>query len=397
LVLEAGRPDPAKDGYVRVAGKSRETIYSISQYNFDRLFALGKSAGLFDLDGLTLSKDDIDRVELLRPAGDVVLAKKEGKWSVDRPTLDLETQNYTLETVATTLASWKPADYVDSPAGTGLDSPTQKVVVHLTSGESHVIELGDSSPALDGVYARLDGNPLTVVMARSDLNRVWLSPKDIYQRKLIDVSESEISRVELSKPEGAFVVTRAKGPNDEEVFQLNLAGATVGAEKDAVESFLTALTGFEASDILVGETQLNTPAEATLRVALEEGEQRTLDFGQEQDGSRRVLWVEKGIVFLAESEDVSQILIDGNTLKAAEESSESEPTASTTESEAKESPAESEATSAVSDETAAGASQDNADSQVNADSGQEVPVQSETTEEAPNSEDTVSNAISEGS
>lgn len=318
LVLEGGRPDPAKDGYVRVSGKSREIIYSVSQYNFDRLYALGKSSGLFDLDGLTLTKDDIERIEIVRPEGETVLTKVDNKWSVEKPKLDLETQNYTLDTVASTLASWKPADYADSATGTGLDAPTRRVVLRLKSGETHTLEFGNDSPALDGVYARLDGAALTTVIARTDFNKIFVGPKDIYQRKIADVSEDEITSVEVQRPENAFTLTRKKADSGgEDTFELTLAGATTPADKNAVESFLTSITGFEAADILPNEKQLSSPSQELLRITLDNGKQITLQFGVAQEEKRPVFFVEKGIVFVAENNEVATLMIDPNTLKPA--------------------------------------------------------------------------------
>lgn len=316
LVLEGGRPDPAKDGYVRVAGRSRDTVYQVSQYNFDRMFALGKAAGLFDLDGLSLAKDDIVRVEIAQPERDVVLVKKDGKWAVEHPALDLETQSYTLDTVAGTFASWKPADYGDAAEGTGLDASTRKLTCVLSSGERHVLELGADSPALDGAYARLDGGGAVLVMSRADLNKVFVTPKDIYQRKLLDVSEGEIAAVEVERAEGSFALARKKAEADDgDKWDLTVGDESLEADANAVDSLLMALTDFEAEDILVAEKELGETAQATLRVTEEEGARHTFVFGEEKDGKCRLLLVEKGIVFVVNAEDLAEIMPEAATLK----------------------------------------------------------------------------------
>ena len=115
LIIEGGRPDPATDGYIRVASNDDATVYKLSKYTFEQLFPKGED--LFDLPKLSLAADQINRLELTSPDGKFVAEKQDDAWTVTEPAVGLPVQKSKLEAMATAVASLQASDYADSAPG----------------------------------------------------------------------------------------------------------------------------------------------------------------------------------------------------------------------------------------------------------------------------------------
>lgn len=319
IVLEGGRPDPAGDGYIRVAGRRRDTVYKVSKYNFERVFALYKDLGLFDLEGLSLTADDIKRVEVTQPEGAIVLMRGEdNKWEVAEPEVNLEAQATTLNTLGSTLARWKAAEYADSPEAlqlAGLESPARKVTFYAGTEESHTIEVGNDAEVVDGAYARLDGSDKVLLMSRTDMTKIFVSPKDLYQRRLLDLFEDDVKTIAIERE--TEPLTLARNEADEERWDLTAAGETVEVDGEALEALLTALEDLELEDILFGNTTLPEGPEATVRCATDDGAEHVLLFGPEADGKRTVALAGKGVVGIVDASEAEKLLPSLDSLKPA--------------------------------------------------------------------------------
>jgi len=325
IVLEAGRPDPSSDdGYVRVASREQDIVYKVSKYNFERAFAVGKGGELFDLPGLSLVSGDVQRIEVTQPAGAVVLVKEDGQWTVAEPAVDLETQSNTLSSMAGALAVWKPGDYADSADGTGLDASNRKVSFTVSKGEGqepevHTIVLGDDSSEMEGAFARLDDGETPLVMRRSDMNKIFISPKELYELRLFDLVEEDITSVELQREADSFTLARG-----EDTWTLTAGGETVEADDEAVDPLLSAIVDLQAEDLLFGQTELGQEPAATLVLTQEDGTQATLALGAEKDGSRPVVLAGKAAVFTLDSLDAAELLPSIESLKPEEPAPEPE-------------------------------------------------------------------------
>ena len=310
-VIEGGRPDADGDGYVRLANAPEDVVYKLSKYTFERVFKKGKD--LFNLPGLTVTQDAVDHVELTQPEGRVVLAKQDDKWTVAEPKADLEVQKNTLDTVASTLASWKPDDYADSAADAGLETPSRSVTFTAGPGQSHTIVLGADSKSVAGAYARLDDVPEVLIMSKSNMDRIFVEPKDLYERTVLDIDEFDIKSIEVQRAEDAFVLNHA-----DDAWTLGVDGEEFETDEDAVEDLGAAVADLQASDIRFGESDLGGATHATIRCVMEEGPDNTLVIGEEQDGVHRVKATGTDIVFIVDAMDVADLLPASASLKKPE-------------------------------------------------------------------------------
>jgi hypothetical protein len=320
VVIEGGRPDPNGDGYVRVASANKDVIFKLSKFTFEKIFP--KGSDFFDLAGLTFDRANLARVEIMQPAGNASIVKESDSWRIASPGADLPALTSTLDAIANALSSWKPVDYADKTDTTGIDAPTRSVTVTLASGESHTIAAGNDSKGVAGVYARLDGTGPILVMSKGDLDRIFVAPKDLFERSLLDLDETEISTISVERAEDTFSITRA----DDEKWTLTPAtGEAMDADHEKCDDLAAAVAGFEASDIVFGRSNLPGEPVATVRCVMKDGTQHALWFGPEESGTHAVSVDAKAQLFRSEKLDVEEILVPSASLKRPEPKSEETP------------------------------------------------------------------------
>ena len=318
VVIEGGRLDASGDGYVQVAGAAHDVVYQLSKSQFERIFP--KGGDLFDLPKLDMDKKSVQRVDLTQPEGAISLVRVDGEWAVSEPALDLEVQKNTLDTIANTLAVWKPGDYTDTPEAAALDTPTHSATFVTGAGESHTIVLGADSKGIDGAYARLDDSDTVLVMNRSDMERVFVSPGELYQHDVLGVDELDVVGVTVTRAEDGFDL--AKG---EEGWTLTIGDEVVEADEDAVDDLTAAIADFQISDIRLDQAKLTGEPYATLTCAMEDGTVHTLAIGAVEDDGHPLTVSGKGLVFEADPLDVHELLPASGTLRKPEPEPEPEP------------------------------------------------------------------------
>jgi hypothetical protein len=311
IVIEGGRPDPSGNGYLHLA--NADMVYEVPASTFEKVFGLGRSLNLFDLDGLTVSADDMARIDIVQPAGNVTLVKDATGWVVDQPKAGLEIQQNTLSTLTALLARWTPADFAMRGDEVFADAPARSVTVTLSDGTTRTITLGQDAASIDGAYARLDDGPAVLVMSRADIDKVFVEPSKLYQLALFDLAEDDVRVVTLARGGDSLTLTR-----DEESWNLTAGDATVPADPDAIDAFLFALVDLQAEDILFGQTALAADPEATLAFTTVDGTVRTLAFGPVEENKRTLGLVEQGLVATVDSLVAAELLVTVDSLKMPE-------------------------------------------------------------------------------
>ena len=281
LRVEAARRDASGPGYVRVdAEDGQALVYQVARTQFEQLFPRG--ADLFEMPALGYDGAAVERVEIVHPEGEAVLARQGGgDWSVETPEAGLPPAESALDSIANALAAWRPADYSDSAEGAGLAEPSRTVAFETEDGASHVLALGDAARSVDGYYARLDDDDRVYVMGRSDYTRVFPEPRNLFQRSLFDFPASEVGSIGVERAEDSFELSRR-----EDSWVLTREGSPADTDDGVAEALAGALAGLQAEDILFGVTELPGDAIAVLRFAtLEDEDEFTLEIGAEEDGA----------------------------------------------------------------------------------------------------------------
>ncbi len=236
VVLLGGRPTPGGNTYVSLESGAEHLIYEMSEFTFEQLFA--KGSPLFTLPGMGLTKTDATRVEVARPAGRVVVQPEGEAWKVLEPALDLEQQQFAVDNIVNTAVGLKPVDYADASADAGAFDTT--ITIETAAGPRKVL-LGGDAKSVDGVYAKIDDSPAVLVISRTDAAKLLVSVRDLFAMSVLSKKLEGVERVETP----AFTVFKEGG-----VWKLERDGATVDADGDAVEDFLSEARAFQVANVL---------------------------------------------------------------------------------------------------------------------------------------------------
>lgn len=240
IVIEGGRPDTSKGGYIRVATSQEDIVYELSKYMFEQIFPKGQD--LFDLPSLNLDKEKIKQVEINLPESKVALKKENNNWQVVEPVLDLPLQIPTINTMVSALASWKPADYADNWAPVG--EFNKSIVFTMEDNTKHTIKIADFSKSIDGSYATVDDNPLLMAVNKIDVNKVLLKPRDIYTLKVLDFDIEKVTAIELQVGGEKESIKRGEGG-----WVLVKDSTEVALNEANVKDLLSNLDGLQGSDV----------------------------------------------------------------------------------------------------------------------------------------------------
>jgi len=303
--IEGGRPDPNGDGYVTVAGSPGGTVYKMSKFIFEQVFP--KGTDVFDLPGLTMEKESIEKIDITQPDGAVRLVKDGESFRIVSPVAALEPQRTTAETLTQTLANWKPADYADAVPDLG--EPTRTITVS-GGGQMHTIKLYGPSKHVGGMYARLDDAPNVLVMSSMDTAKIFVKPSDLYVRTLLDIDDMDISEIDVNGAGGAYRLAHG----EDGAWTVAAGGAPEPADNTAAESLAGEVSVLQAEDILFGRTSVEGATE-TVTVKMKDGTQHVITVGPEKDGKHEVKISGKDQVFVVSAESKKGLFPAVGTLK----------------------------------------------------------------------------------
>ncbi len=321
VVIEGGQPEPGGDGYLRIASGQDDTVYKINRYGFEQLFPKGKN--FFDLPGLSLAVATVQEIELTTSEGKVVLAKTDDEWMIAEPKSDLPPVTSKLASIPSTLATWKSEDYADTVEGTGLEAPERTVTLRTADGDSHTLQVGKQSAHFDGYYVRLDENPRILAMTKSNMERIFVQRRDLFERALFDFTEDEIQSVGIAKDGETIQIDRA-----ESGWTITAGGETFDADQDAVDGLTFVLAGLQAEDLLFDSKRKKGGPLGALTLTLKDGAKHEVNVEVEQDGAHPATVSGKTTVFVLGKGDTAEIMPALDSLKVPEPEPEPEPPAS---------------------------------------------------------------------
>src|SRR5580658_1355826 len=152
---------------------------------------------------LTLAQDDITKVDIRKKSGDeVVLAKNDaGKWQITEPKPFRADQNE-VSSMLSTLSSLTSERLIEEKAGNlsdyGLAQPASELTVTEKDNKTQKLLLGDDTPAKNGVYVALAGDPRVFTLANYAKTSLYKSAKDLRDKRLLIFEQDKLSRVELA-------------------------------------------------------------------------------------------------------------------------------------------------------------------------------------------------------
>jgi hypothetical protein len=151
---------------------------------------------------LAVKEADISKFELKKNGTEQVGGERNsaGQWHITAPT-SLAADQSAVSSLLGTFSSLNSERLVEEKAGNlapyGLDAP--KLEVDLTEKEKKTqkLLLGDDTPAGNGIYAKLDGDPRVFTIASYNKTSIDKSANDLRDKRLLTVDSDKISQVDL--------------------------------------------------------------------------------------------------------------------------------------------------------------------------------------------------------
>jgi hypothetical protein len=227
---------------------------------------------------LAVKEADISRFDLKKDGAEQVGGERNssGKWRITSPT-PLPADQSAVSSLLGTFSSLNSERLVEEKAGNlvayGLNTPKLEVDLSEKGNKTQKLLLGDETPAGNGIYAKLDGDPRVFTIPKYDKTSIDKSSNDLRDKRLLTVESDKISQVDLvaKKQEIAF------GRNKDE-WQI-VKPRPLRADGTAVDELVRALTDakmeLDASDDPKKDASLFSAAApvATAKVTAESGTQ----------------------------------------------------------------------------------------------------------------------------
>ena len=160
---------------------------------------------------LTLKEADISKFDLKKNGTEQVGGERNsaGQWQITSP-MPLPADQSAVSSLLGTFSSFNSERLVEEKANNlapyGLDAPKLEVALTERDNKTQRLLLGDNTPAGNGIYAKLDGDPRVFTIPGYDKTSIDKSANDLRDKRLVTVNPVKISQVDLvaKKQEMAF-------------------------------------------------------------------------------------------------------------------------------------------------------------------------------------------------
>jgi hypothetical protein len=200
---------------------------------------------------LAVKQADISRFDLKKNGAEQVGGERNstGQWRITSP-MPLAADQSAVSSLLGTFSSLDSERLVDEKASNlapyGLDAPKLEIDLTEKTNKTHKLLLGDDTPAGNGIYAKLDGDPSLFTIPKFDKTSIDKSANDLRDKRLLTVDPDKISQVDLLAKRQEITFGRNK---DEWQIVKPKPLRADGAEVDGLVRALTdARMEFDASD-----------------------------------------------------------------------------------------------------------------------------------------------------
>ncbi len=151
---------------------------------------------------LSLKQEDISKIEIKKKGGEELdLAKGDGgKWQITAPK-PLGADQEAVGSLLSTVSSLNSDRLVDDKAGDlsqyGLAQPSLELDVTAKDVKPQKLYLGDTTPAGNAVFAKLDGDPRVFTIATYNKSSIDKTANDLRDKRLLTLDFDKLSQVEL--------------------------------------------------------------------------------------------------------------------------------------------------------------------------------------------------------
>ena len=160
---------------------------------------------------LAVQEADISKFDLKKGGVEQVGGERNssGQWQITAPT-SLPADQSAVSSLLGTFSSMNSERLVEEKASSltpyGLEAPKLEVDLTEKDKKTHKLLLGDTTPAGNAMYAKLEGDPRVFTIPSFDKTSIDKSANDLRDKRLLTVDSDKISQVDLvaKKQEIAF-------------------------------------------------------------------------------------------------------------------------------------------------------------------------------------------------
>jgi hypothetical protein len=192
-------------------------------------------------------EDDVTRIALRGPAGDVTLAKTDGTWQIEQPAA-MKADQTAVRTLLSSVHNLRATDFAsDDPtpadlAAYGLDNPSRQIVLTTADGKDIRLLVGKESE--QGIDVKTDGRPTVFVVGKWATRDLDKGPSDLRDKTVLSFDPGAVTAVEVVRADGArFTLRSADG-------KWSLDGSDQTLNSTAVGSFVGALSRLSGTQVL---------------------------------------------------------------------------------------------------------------------------------------------------
>ncbi|MFQ5789564.1 MAG: DUF4340 domain-containing protein [Acidobacteriota bacterium] len=232
--------------YAKLASEKR--IFVIPSYlesNFDK-----EAWDLRDRTILHFERDEVEKVVLRRPDGELVLARAaEDRWNVATPSF-CRADRYRASGLVSQLETGKMEEIVSEQGGDlseyGLDRPRYEVEIQLRGGKTATLLVGGEK---DGrYYARNPDRSLVYLVGSSLVDEIKKDASGYRSKRLFDYSTYQVNKFQI-EPAGEAARTYQKVEEEEEDQWKQIApDSSRELDRTKVEDLLYKMNGTDAED-----------------------------------------------------------------------------------------------------------------------------------------------------
>ena len=151
---------------------------------------------------LAVKEADISKFDLKKNGAEQVGGERNaaGQWRITSPT-SLAADQSAVSSLLGTFSSLNSERLVEEKSSSlapyGLDSPKLEVDLTEKTNQTQKLLLGDDTPAGNGIYARLDGDPRVFTIPKYNKTSIDKSANDLRDKRLLTVDSDKISQIDL--------------------------------------------------------------------------------------------------------------------------------------------------------------------------------------------------------
>ncbi len=240
---------------------------------------------------LSLAKEDVNKVELAYSdpnyAGIVCSKDDTGEWQIERPLAAKADQKLMDRLISGTVDKYvhRTLEETEDISEYGLDNPRVTATFYLQDGTSRTIMLGDTVPTGNYVYIKQKAVPDISLVPASIADDLTKFPSDLRDRTVIVLDKSAIKKIQLKYADRGNLVCQ----KTETEWNL-LEPIAARGDKGAIEKIISDLTDLKVDRFTTDEAEdvsiygLSQP-QIEVTVSLDDGAEKSLLIGREEDGS----------------------------------------------------------------------------------------------------------------